>query len=181
MRITRAAWTLATAVLVTAGMTLAVAPGAAADQTWTQSFQRSGPAAPCDAPKALDIVWQDGWTGSPEWTPTWEQWPNNGAGGWTCTRSITWAKDAPMPTYPSIHCVQGSPTEWVDFLGGFNLPIGSPDYVADPTCTTPTGVIGFNIVYAPEGPSQAEELCQVAFGVPMLRGFNFDVYACGVL
>jgi len=62
------------------------------NQVWVQSFQRPSADAPCIAPASLDIALQEGWNPADlAWTPTWEQWPNNGQGGWTCTRSITWA------------------------------------------------------------------------------------------
>ena len=59
---------------------------------WFQSFQRSGPDAPCVAPKELDIAWQADWPASQNvWTPSWAQWPNDGKGGWVCDRQITWS------------------------------------------------------------------------------------------
>lgn len=61
-------------------------------QVWTQSFGRESATAPCVVPTELDIPWQSNWNPNEKaWTPTWEQWANGGKGGWTCTRSITWA------------------------------------------------------------------------------------------
>ena len=72
-----------------------VIPGTPA-QVWVQSFQRASADEPCVAPAALDIVWQDTWNPAEQaWTATWEMWPNGGTGGWTCTRSITWAPSSP--------------------------------------------------------------------------------------
>jgi hypothetical protein len=59
-------------------------------QVWVQSFQRSGPDALCIAP-AGETPWNSAWAATDQtWKPSWSQWANNGAGGWTCTRAITW-------------------------------------------------------------------------------------------
>ncbi len=66
------------------------------DQVWVQSFERSSADAPCIAPAWLETAWNDAWDPAEKaWTPTWEQWANGGKGGWTCTRSITWAHGSP--------------------------------------------------------------------------------------
>jgi hypothetical protein len=92
---------VATTVALAAGTLLAAAPAHARPaeyevvvpaQAWVQSFERSGPDAPCVPPKELDIPWQADWPAAEQaWIPTWEQWPNGGTGGWTCLRIITWA------------------------------------------------------------------------------------------
>jgi len=46
-----------------------------------------------------ETPWQASWGTDSSWYPTWEQWANNGAGGWTCGRSITWARDSAARTY----------------------------------------------------------------------------------
>ncbi len=62
-----------------------------------QSYQRASQDAACDNPPPLFAPWQSDWADAtnpvsgPAWHPAWEQWPNNGTGGWTCTRAITWA------------------------------------------------------------------------------------------
>jgi len=176
MRIRRVLAIVASGLMVAGGLSFVAAPAASANQTWVQSFQRSGPDAPCTAPAGLDIVWQEGWTGSPNWTPSWEQWPNNEQGGWTCTRSITWAKDG-QPPFPSGACIQGSPDEWVQFNGGWSLPVGSPDY-DDAACTTASTTIIYDIVYAPSG-WDAAALCVQAFGTAQDFGnFGYPVYTC---
>jgi hypothetical protein len=59
---------------------------------WFQSFERSGPDAPCVAPASLDIAWQADWPASENvWRPSWAQWANGGKGGWVCNRQITWS------------------------------------------------------------------------------------------
>ena len=53
--------------------TLSVASGDSPDQTpWLQAYQRQGSAENCRS----------------GWSPSWQQWPANGAGGWVCTRTV---------------------------------------------------------------------------------------------
>lgn len=68
---------------------------AAADSIWVQSFQRSSSSEQCVAP-AWETPWQSSWGADSSWKPSYEMWANGGAGGWTCTRSITWAR-TPVP------------------------------------------------------------------------------------
>jgi hypothetical protein len=69
-------------------------------QVWVQSFQRSGPDAPCVAP-ANETPWNSAWFAADQvWKPSWSLWPNNGNGGWTCNRAITWD---PGVTYSLIN------------------------------------------------------------------------------
>jgi len=80
-----------------AGMLFGANP-AAADSVQVQSFQRASQTATCDSPPESMTEWRASWANpydpisGPTWHPTWEQWANNGNGGWTCTRSITWAR-----------------------------------------------------------------------------------------
>lgn len=100
--------TITTLALAAGGALLAAAPAQALPRepvlvspatpalVWFQSFQRSGPDAPCVAPAELEISWQADWPAAENtWTPSWALWPNNGTGGWTCDRQITWAKGTP--------------------------------------------------------------------------------------
>ena len=64
---------------------------ATADSVWVQSYERSSQNAECES-QAWETPWQASWGTDSSWTPTWEQWANDGKGGWTCTRSITWAR-----------------------------------------------------------------------------------------
>lgn len=66
-----------------AGFTTALS--ASADQIWYQSVGRANADAPCQESSADDLT--AGWT---QWTPSWEQWANNGNGGFVCNRQITW-------------------------------------------------------------------------------------------
>lgn len=64
---------------------------ASADEVWVQSYQRGSASEACVAQPG-ETTWQSSWGTDPTWKPSWEQWANAGQGGWTCTRSITWAK-----------------------------------------------------------------------------------------
>lgn len=78
---------------------LAGANSVQADSVWVQSYERSSQTQACVA-QAGETPWQDSWGTNPGWSPSWELWANNGNGGWTCTRSITWARsEAPQFTY----------------------------------------------------------------------------------
>ena len=64
---------------------------ASADSIQYQSYQRSSQTEACAA-KPGETPWQASWGSDSSWKPSWEQWANGGKGGWTCTRSITWAR-----------------------------------------------------------------------------------------
>jgi len=72
---------------------------ATADSVWVQSYERSSQAEVCTAQPG-ETPWQESWGSDSSWTPSWEQWANGGKGGWTCTRSITWAS-TPAASGPS--------------------------------------------------------------------------------
>ena len=64
---------------------------ATADSVWVQSYERSSQTAECESQPG-ETPWQASWGTDSSWKPAWEQWANDGKGGWTCTRSITWAR-----------------------------------------------------------------------------------------
>jgi hypothetical protein len=64
---------------------------ATADSIQHQSYQRTSQTEACTSQPG-ETPWQAGWGADSSWKPSWEQWANGGKGGWTCTRSITWAK-----------------------------------------------------------------------------------------
>jgi hypothetical protein len=64
---------------------------AAADSVWVQSYERSSQTQSCVGQPG-ETPWQASWGPDASWTKSWEQWANGGKGGWTCTRSITWAR-----------------------------------------------------------------------------------------
>ena len=71
---------------------------ASADSVQYQSYQRASQTEACAA-QVGETPWQASWGADSSWKPSWEQWANNGKGGWTCGRSITWARDSATRTY----------------------------------------------------------------------------------
>jgi len=86
------------ALVVVAG-TLFGANIAAADSIQVQGYQRASQSEACVA-QVGETPWQTSWGPDATWKPGWEQWANKGAGGWVCSRSITWAK-TPIPASSS--------------------------------------------------------------------------------
>ncbi len=90
---------IGSSLVMVAGM-LFGANAAAADSVQVQSYQRASQTATCDSPPESMSEWRASWANpsdpisGPTWHPSWERWANNGSGGWTCTRSITWARSA---------------------------------------------------------------------------------------
>jgi hypothetical protein len=67
----------------------------AADSVQVQSYQRDSQTAECPN-QPWETPWQADWGPDSSWKPSWEQWANNGTGGWTCTRTIVWARNSPV-------------------------------------------------------------------------------------
>jgi len=65
--------------------------GSAAAEQWVQSYERGSETEECES-QPWETPWQASWGTDSSWKPAWEQWANDGKGGWTCTRSITWAR-----------------------------------------------------------------------------------------
>jgi hypothetical protein len=84
-------------LVVVAGM-LFGARVAVADSVWVQSYERVSQSEACAA-QVGETPWQASWGTDSSWYPSWEQWANGGKGGWTCGRSITWARDSAARTY----------------------------------------------------------------------------------
>lgn len=79
------------AALVVVAGTLCGANAASADSVQVQSYQRASHPEACAAQPG-ETAWQASWGTDSSWKPTWEQWANGGTGGWTCTRTIVWAR-----------------------------------------------------------------------------------------
>lgn len=177
----------AAALVVTA--TVATAAPASAAGVWIQSVGRASADAPC--PQSNGPAPQSGWVVT-DWSKSWEQWMHGGKGGWTCTRTIIWAKDglapasapdaspSPSGNYPDGQgCLaENDVPEYVDFNGGFYVPAGAQGYDNN-TCTSEAGFRWSDPqVYAPAG-FDADALCQEFAGLPYAYGpFGDDVYSC---
>jgi hypothetical protein len=178
MRTRRIMATAAATVLVAvAGMLTGATSASAADtdQIWYQSVGSPSQDAPCPESDAADLA--KGWT---PWVKGYEDWPNDGKGGWTCGRSILWAKGSPAPSsgdYPSIGCALAD-IAYYDFLGGWSLPALTGGF-SDAACTNPTSAyLAVPAVYAPVG-WDASDLCLDAFGLPVSFGpYGDDLYGC---
>ena len=163
----------------------ALAPAAAADSIQVQSYQRSSQTQAC-ASQPGETPWQASWGPDASWHPSWEQWANGGSGGWTCTRSMTWALSAPdpAPELPAAGCVNysdGFPFPlYVDFHGGWYISSEVP--FADPSCRFPTLGVVRDLVFSLVG-SDAARLCLQAFGASYTYssgpdGSGQDIYFC---
>jgi len=145
-----------------AGLTVAaLAPlaNASTSYTWIQQVQRESADAPCDIPTAEGEAarWLD-------WGPSWAQWPNDGQGGWVCTRSITWAQGSAAQSSDSggsdvASCVAGFlGAEFLDFAGTDWLPIGTTFY-SDAACTTPAGFSLTDSAALADSEPAADDIC----------------------
>ena len=164
-----------TGVLLVAGA-LVGATSAAADSIQVQSYQRAGQSAACTALPG-ETPWLAAWGEDSSWHPTWEQWANGGKGGWTCTRSITWAFFTPdtEPTHPSAGCIERGFGQYVNFQGGWYLAAATA--YEDASCLVPI-YNPLDLVYAPVG-YDATTLCVEAFGPGFYEQFGYqDVYVC---
>ena len=111
----------ALSVLLMIAATLFGANVASGDEVWHQSYQRGSASEACVA-QAGETPWQDSWGTNPGWSPSWEQWANNGQGGWTCNRSITWAQTpAASSGGGSVACGTGAPYAVGDIGPGCGL------------------------------------------------------------
>jgi len=116
---------------------LAGANSVQADSVWHQSYQRDSASEACVG-QAGETPWQDSWGTNPGWSPSWEQWANNGQGGWVCSRSITWARDSAARVY-NIGDIGpgGGLVFYIDSASGLRYEM-APKNWNDPT--NPTGV-----------------------------------------
>jgi hypothetical protein len=174
----------AAAVLVGSAAMLAGASSASAatsDQIWYQSLGNPSQSAPCPESEAADLA--KGWT---PWVKGYEMWPNDGQGGWTCGRSILWAKGSQARGNVGAGAtgcvqVQGDPftAAWLDFGTGFFSPQGSNSY-RDSGCSSLLGTTGWNIVRAADV-SRASERCASAIPgkVATTQGWTLpNIYTC---
>ena len=88
----------ALSALAAVAATLLGANVASGDEVWNQSYQRGSQSEECVAQPG-ETPWQTSWGTDSSWKPSWEQWANEGQGGWVCSRSITWARDSAARVY----------------------------------------------------------------------------------
>lgn len=159
----------ALSVAVVAGTTLLAAPSASADQVWYQGVERASVDAPCPTSSSDEL--RAGWS---EWTASWAQWANGGKGGYVCTRAITWAhEDAGGDDRICVLVdTEGDQSIYV-LLPGWSVREGTEIGVYfNASCTDRaeedgipfTIPVPFDVVWAPDGESQAETRCHIAFG-----------------
>jgi hypothetical protein len=152
---------------------------ASADQVWHQSVVRVGPESACPS-NSLDET-SSGWS---RWHGGWELWPNKGTGGFTCSRSIVWAKETSSRV---VTCVANSDpissmTLWWDFGDSYFLPGGTHAYL-DATCVVLSEDESASIVNAPasSSPTDVAALCLSAFGPGRtVAGPWGDIWSCEV-
>ena len=166
----------AVAALVASASMIAAAAPASADKVWYQSVGRASASATCATLSAEDV--SAGWT---QWAGSWEQWANGGMGSFTCTRSITWAKEAPSDDPVTIGCVLVSLyLIWMDFGSQNFMPSGSQQFT-DAGCTTlDGGPSGIDFVYA-LNQNSANAICQEQFfgRTAVTQGWTAeDIYTC---
>lgn len=166
-------------VAITLITTVLLPTTATADSVWHQSVGRASATATCPADD-FGTPWQSNWDPAERsWRPSWSQWPNGGAGGFTCDRQITWARRA----FPVGHC-QGAGSTFYQFGGGWYLDSIS-NFTAltvypNSTCTGGTAAGTYEqLVYAP-APFSPAILCTQATGITIDNPTNVggDVYRC---
>jgi hypothetical protein len=132
---------IATAALAVVAAGLLTAPTASAVQIWYQSVGRTSQTSPCQVSSVNDIA--TGWT---NWAGSYEQWPNGGRGGWTCTRNLLWANDgiiSPIVTGAGCVLADTQAGSYANF-GSQNFLAGSAPSYSNASCTNT------NAFYIPE-------------------------------
>ena len=180
MRIRRTLSTMVVAAVAASSAMLAIAAPASADEVWHQSIGRASASAQCPTSTAEELG--AGWSA---WGASWEQWNNNGQGGFVCSRSITWASHA-----TSVRCLQAQLEDlpyfsalWIDFNANFVAPIGSTLFT-DSGCTSVSlDTTVYDVVYA-ASLALAMQMCnEVQAGyVAYTPGAAADsIYLCDVM
>lgn len=163
--------TAGAAVFVAGGLALAGATPASAAQVWHQSIGRAPTSSACPTLSPDDQA--KGWS---QWAPSWEQWANDGKGGLTCTRSITWAHDTPTSA-PLGGCTNLGEGFVVLDPSGFLAP-GTPIYDNE-TCTAPEVENigdGFGYAVTSGGLSAATAICQAGNSSQDVSASPIDEY-----
>jgi hypothetical protein len=156
---------------------IGIAPMVSADQVWHQAFGRTSANSTCPNPSAEDVA--SGWT---QWAASWEQWPNGGNGGYTCTRSITWAQDSTGAGCAQVQMNINQVTAlWGNFGNGYFLPYQSTSFI-DQACSVSSGYWNADIVFATDH-TLAAQRCAAAVPGTVASRLNFlapNIYICDV-
>ena len=124
---------------------LASANSVQADSVWVQSYERSSQTQECVA-QSWETPWQASWGSDSSWKPSWEHWANGGTGGWTCTRSIVWARSEGV-TYRLGDIGPGGGLVFL-IAGGLTYEMAPKNWAGDPqnpdqtaqTCNSDTAI-----------------------------------------
>jgi len=108
---------------------LASANSVQADSVWVQSYERTSQTQECVA-QSWETPWQAAWGSDSSWKPSWEQWANGGTGGWTCTRSLVWARSEGV-TYQLGDIGPGGGLVFL-IAGGLTYEMAPKDWAEDP-------------------------------------------------
>lgn len=183
MRARRMMASVAVTLLVASGAVLAGASSvsaAASDQVWYHSVGSPSPEAPCPESDPADLA--KGWT---PWVKGYEAWPNDGQGGWTCGRSILWAKGSPPGDTATglavCALVYEGLGEYINFTNGVSLRAGANVHF-DSSCALDTGFFTvYDFVLVPLG-ADATPLCIQAFGATYVATqtlpWSSNIYNC---
>ena len=163
---------------------LLVAPAVSADEIWYQSVGRASATATCQDSSSSDLA--TGWT---VWRPIWEQWMNRGAGGFTCSRALTWAKSSPATGGGGggggvVACKQIRSSGGALYVANFGVEtlraLGSTQY-SNSGCTATSGTTVIDLIYASTA-GTATTICTAfnnTYSIVLVTGLT-DVYSCSL-
>lgn len=173
-----------TGAVLCAGL-LVGANAASADSIKYESYQRSSQTEAC-ADQPGQTPWQTSWGEDASWHPSWEQWANRGTGGWTCTRSITWARDSGTAEVRNVN-----PCTFIGFGAyvfldptGF-IPFDTQTY-QDASCAVAGALAGnapYGYAFTSSGDLAAQAICRIGNSISFLdasRLFTSSQYQCRI-
>jgi len=161
---------------------LLAAPAVSADEIWYQSVGRASATATCQDSSSTDLA--TGWT---VWRPIWEQWMNRGAGGFTCSRALTWATSSPASGgggggAAGCQRVITGPIRYASFGASNFLANGSATYASSSCSGGPAAETTFNLAYA-TSQAAADAICLAQLGAGWAgdnTGQPTNIYKCAI-
>ena len=160
---------------------LVVTPAVSADEVWYQSVGRASATATCQDSTSSELA--TGWT---VWRPIWEQWMNRGAGGFTCSRALTWAKSSTAGGGGGgvVACKQIRSSGGALYVANFGVDtlraLGSTQY-SNSGCTATSGTTVIDLIYASTA-GTATTICTAlnnTYSIVLVTGLT-DVYSCSL-